>query len=257
MPCSCATPNMPYPSITNARQKAADIVQIPLMLLCLLLPPCRFDCSQVHLFQAALPVPVPSAPRLTYNCTSLLVLQPSIPHLHVADSAAKHSLTITAPHCWFCSQAFLIYSTACCWFCSQALLTCTYSLFLVQQPSIPHLQLIADCAAKHCSPNLHMQAAVPAVLCSNTMFTLQVLLSKGVEEGKILFLSLIAAPEGIHRICAAFPRVKVITSEIDEGIGADFQVIPGMQAVQSIHQCLSLDTFAKHSCLTLIIHTTC
>ena len=55
----------------------------------------------------------------------------------------------------------------------------------------------------------------------------QVLLSKGVEEGKILFLSLIAAPEGIHRICAAFPRVKLITSEIDEGIGPDFQVVPG------------------------------
>ena len=56
---------------------------------------------------------------------------------------------------------------------------------------------------------------------------LQVLLSKGVEEGKILFLSLIAAPEGIHKICAAFPRVKVITSEIDEGIGSDYQVVPG------------------------------
>lgn len=54
------------------------------------------------------------------------------------------------------------------------------------------------------------------------------LLSKGVEEGKILFLSLIAAPEGIHRICSAFPRVKLITSEIDDGIGPDFQVVPGM-----------------------------
>ncbi len=80
------------------------------------------------------------------------------------------------------------------------------------------------------------------MLCSNIVLTLQVLLSKGVDEGKILFLSLIAAPEGIHRICAAFPRVKVITSEIDEGIGADFQVIPGIQAVQFIHQRLSLAT---------------
>ncbi len=64
---------------------------------------------------------------------------------------------------------------------------------------------------------------------------MQVLLSKGVEEGKILFLSLIAAPEGIHRICAAFPRVKVITSEIDDGIGPDYQVVPGKQALQSVH----------------------
>lgn len=53
------------------------------------------------------------------------------------------------------------------------------------------------------------------------------LLDKGVEEGKILFLSLIAAPEGVHKICGQYPRVKVITTEIDEGIASDFQVIPG------------------------------
>ena len=59
---------------------------------------------------------------------------------------------------------------------------------------------------------------------------LQVLLEKGVTEGKILFLSLIAAPDGIHKICGTFPRVKVITSEIDAGIGDQFQVIPGAAA---------------------------
>ena len=47
-------------------------------------------------------------------------------------------------------------------------------------------------------------------------------------EGKILFLTLIAAPEGVHKICGTFPRVKLITSEIDSGIGDNFQVIPGM-----------------------------
>ncbi|KAL3148873.1 Uridine kinase-like protein 1, chloroplastic [Trebouxia sp. C0010 RCD-2024] len=57
---------------------------------------------------------------------------------------------------------------------------------------------------------------------------IQVLLDKGVEEGKILFLSLIAAPEGVHKICGQYPRVKVITTEIDEGIASDFQVIPGV-----------------------------
>ena len=64
------------------------------------------------------------------------------------------------------------------------------------------------------------------------------LLSKGVEEGKILFLSLIAAPEGIHRICAAFPRVKLITSEIDEGIGPDFQVVPGKPRYKNTYICM-------------------
>ena len=63
----------------------------------------------------------------------------------------------------------------------------------------------------------------------------QVVLSKGVDEGKILFLSLIAAPEGIHMVCRKFPRVKVITSEIDEGIDeSTFQVVPG----ESLTMCL-------------------
>ena len=57
----------------------------------------------------------------------------------------------------------------------------------------------------------------------------QVLLSKGVEESKILLLTLIAAPEGIHTVCESFPSVKIVTSEIDEGIGEDYQVYPGMQ----------------------------
>lgn len=60
-----------------------------------------------------------------------------------------------------------------------------------------------------------------------SLVAVQVLLDKGVEEGKILFLSLIAAPEGVHKICGQYPRVKVITTEIDEGIAPDFQVIPG------------------------------
>lgn len=57
---------------------------------------------------------------------------------------------------------------------------------------------------------------------------IRVLLGKGVEEGKILFLSLIAAPEGINKVCREFPKIKVITSEIDEYVDADFRVVPGV-----------------------------
>ncbi|KAK9820274.1 hypothetical protein WJX72_008479 [[Myrmecia] bisecta] len=57
---------------------------------------------------------------------------------------------------------------------------------------------------------------------------IQILLERGVQEGRILFLSLVAAPEGVHKVCREFPRVKVITSEIDAGIGEGFQVVPGV-----------------------------
>lgn len=51
---------------------------------------------------------------------------------------------------------------------------------------------------------------------------------RNVEESKIILLTLIAAPEGIHKVCAAHPRLKLITSEIDEAVGPDGMVSPGM-----------------------------
>ena len=57
---------------------------------------------------------------------------------------------------------------------------------------------------------------------------IEVLLSKGVEEKRIFFLTLIAAPEGIQHICGLFPHVTVITSEIDAGINDNFKVVPGV-----------------------------
>jgi Uracil phosphoribosyltransferase len=54
-----------------------------------------------------------------------------------------------------------------------------------------------------------------------------VLLEKGVEESKVLFLTLVSAPEGIHRICGRFRKLTLLTCEIDEGLGPDLQVLPG------------------------------
>ena len=62
--------------------------------------------------------------------------------------------------------------------------------------------------------------------CCLLLVLLQVLLGHGVDEGKLLFLTVIAAPEGIHRLCRRFPRMKLLTSEIDAGM-EDFRVVPG------------------------------
>mmetsp|Transcript_22942 Transcript_22942/g.63675 ORF Transcript_22942/g.63675 Transcript_22942/m.63675 type:complete len:463 (+) Transcript_22942:379-1767(+) len=57
---------------------------------------------------------------------------------------------------------------------------------------------------------------------------IEVLLDKGVEQKKIFFLTLIAAPDGIQHICSSFPDVRLITSEIDAGINHNYQVVPGV-----------------------------
>ncbi|XP_024974958.1 uridine kinase-like protein 5 [Cynara cardunculus var. scolymus] len=57
---------------------------------------------------------------------------------------------------------------------------------------------------------------------------ISLLLSKGVSESNIIFLNLIAAPEGIHAVCRQYPRLKIVTSEIDSGLNEHSRVIPGM-----------------------------
>lgn len=47
----------------------------------------------------------------------------------------------------------------------------------------------------------------------------EVLKGRGVPEERILFLNLIASPEGITTFAAKFPRLKVVTAFIDE-VGA-------------------------------------
>ncbi|CAA7025360.1 unnamed protein product [Microthlaspi erraticum] len=57
---------------------------------------------------------------------------------------------------------------------------------------------------------------------------INLLISKGVPEGNIVFLNLISAPQGVHVVCKKFPRIKIVTSEIENGLNEEFRVIPGM-----------------------------
>ncbi|XP_061362225.1 uridine kinase-like protein 3 isoform X2 [Gastrolobium bilobum] len=57
---------------------------------------------------------------------------------------------------------------------------------------------------------------------------ISLLIRKGVPESNIIFLNLISAPKGVHVVCKCFPRIKIVTSEIEIGLNEDFRVIPGM-----------------------------
>jgi uridine kinase len=76
----------------------------------------------------------------------------------------------------------------------------------------------------------HVLLMDPILATGNSAATaVQVLLDKGVCEGRILFLTLVAAPEGVRRVCGAFPRLRLVTSEIDEGLDpATGRVTPGV-----------------------------
>ncbi|KAI3828375.1 hypothetical protein L1987_02476 [Smallanthus sonchifolius] len=57
---------------------------------------------------------------------------------------------------------------------------------------------------------------------------ISLLLKKGVPEANIIFLNLISAPQGVHVVCKRFPRIKIVTSEIETGLNQEFRVLPGM-----------------------------
>ena len=43
-----------------------------------------------------------------------------------------------------------------------------------------------------------------------------VLISRGVPEERILFLNLIASPEGIAKFAKKFPKLRVVTAFVDQ-----------------------------------------
>ena len=45
-----------------------------------------------------------------------------------------------------------------------------------------------------------------------------VLKSKGVPEDRILFLNLIASPEGVTSFAKRYPRLRVVTAFVDQGL---------------------------------------
>lgn len=47
---------------------------------------------------------------------------------------------------------------------------------------------------------------------------MEVLMEHGVPEERIIFLNLVAAPEGLANVFAQHPSVKVISAWVDEGL---------------------------------------
>lgn len=56
----------------------------------------------------------------------------------------------------------------------------------------------------------------------------EVLLQHGVKQQNIIFISIIAAPEGIKSFTSAYPDVTCVTGEIDERLNEHKFILPGI-----------------------------
>ena len=52
----------------------------------------------------------------------------------------------------------------------------------------------------------------------SALMAVEVLKSRGVPEDHILFLNLIASPEGIKKFAVEYPKVRVVTAFVDQGL---------------------------------------
>lgn len=57
---------------------------------------------------------------------------------------------------------------------------------------------------------------------------IQLLLEKGVREENIVFVTLLTVADGIAAVCDRFPRVRVVTSSIEERLNENKYMIPGI-----------------------------
>lgn len=57
---------------------------------------------------------------------------------------------------------------------------------------------------------------------------LDVLIEAGVKEERITFVNLIAVPYGIEEVLKAYPKIKIVTSAIDEKLNEKAYIIPGI-----------------------------
>ncbi|KAG7818460.1 hypothetical protein KL909_005082 [Ogataea angusta] len=65
-----------------------------------------------------------------------------------------------------------------------------------------------------------------------------VLLQKGVKEERILFLNVLASPEGIEVFKKKFPKIKVITGMIDQALDEKKFVVPGLGDFGDRYYCI-------------------
>ncbi|RKF77862.1 Uracil phosphoribosyltransferase [Golovinomyces cichoracearum] len=56
----------------------------------------------------------------------------------------------------------------------------------------------------------------------------EILISRGVPEERILFINLIASPEGIESFSRKFPTLRIVTAFIDQGLDTKKYIIPGL-----------------------------
>ncbi|KAK4104997.1 PRTase-like protein [Parathielavia hyrcaniae] len=62
----------------------------------------------------------------------------------------------------------------------------------------------------------------------SAIMAVDVLKSRGVPEERILFLNVLASPQGIRNFATKFPKLRLVTAFVDQGLDDKNYIIPGL-----------------------------
>jgi uracil phosphoribosyltransferase len=63
---------------------------------------------------------------------------------------------------------------------------------------------------------------------SSARLCIQVLLQEGVKAENIIFVNLIAAPQGVEVLLKEFPGIKLVTTMLDRELDTNKYILPGI-----------------------------
>lgn len=95
-----------------------------------------------------------------------------------------------------------------------------------------HLAIPRNPPTQQNPPHVHR----PVLLCDPMLATggsaitaLQILIDQAhVDPARLVFACVVAAPEGIRALHAAYPTVTVVAGAVDEGLNEDKYIVPGL-----------------------------
>lgn len=62
----------------------------------------------------------------------------------------------------------------------------------------------------------------------SVLLAIDKLVSRGVPPSRIVFLSLVASPEGLDRVVRSYPEIQIILGRIDVGLDEKKRIVPGL-----------------------------
>ncbi|KYQ99918.1 uracil phosphoribosyltransferase [Tieghemostelium lacteum] len=95
-----------------------------------------------------------------------------------------------------------------------------------ESTKLPHLMYVK---LPHDIANRQVLLLDPMLATGGTVVkAVDVLIENGVKEENIVFINLIASPEGIKFFSSKYPKIKIVTGEIDGSLNEEKYIIPGI-----------------------------